>query len=73
MNRAFREFTRSLGLWALMAGPVLADAEAVPFETIPAEIQEVSREHIFDAVIEAVQESTVSAQTSGRILAVYFD
>ncbi len=55
MNRAFRCFTRSLGLWLLMAGPALAGAEAVPFETIPAAVQEVSREHIFDAVIEAVQ------------------
>jgi len=73
MNRAFRGFTRSLAVCALMAGPALADAGTVPFDTTPAAVQEVSREHIFDAVIEAVQESTVSAQTSGRILAVYFD
>ena len=73
MNRAIRGFTRSLGLCVLLAGPAPADAGAVPFKTVPVTVQEVSREHIFDAVIEAVQESTVSAQTTGRILAVYFD
>ncbi len=73
MNRVFKGFNRSLWLCVLIAGPVVASAQPVPFETVPASLQEVSREHIFDAVIEAVQESTVSAQTSGRILAVYFD
>ncbi len=73
MNRVLKVFIPSLWLCALLAASPASGAGAVPFETVPAAIQEVSREHIFDAVIEAVQESTVSAQTSGQILAVYFD
>ncbi len=73
MNRLIQGFPHLLWLCVLMAGPAAVGAEGVPFDTKPAAIQEVSREHVFDAVIEAVQESTVSAQTSGRILAVYFD
>ena len=73
MNCVFQGVIRSFWLGALVAGPMVASAQPVPFETVPAAVREVSREHIFDAVIEAVHESTVSAQTSGRILAVYFD
>ncbi len=62
-----------LFLGTLAVGSMSLHAETTPLETVPATLQEVSREHIFDAVIEAVHESTVSAQTSGRILEAYFD
>ncbi len=50
----------------------LAAAE-VPFETAEVHSQTVAREEVFDAVIEAVHQATVSAQTSGRITEIYFD
>lgn len=50
-----------------------AGAAEPPFETAAAERRTVAREQVFDAVIEAVHQATVSAQTSGRILEVNFD
>lgn len=42
-------------------------------ETAVATQQKVVREQTYDAVVEAVKQGTVSAQTSGRVQAVYFD
>lgn len=50
-----------------------ASAADLPFATAPAERRTMPRERTFDAVIEAVHQATVSAQTSGRILEVNFD
>lgn len=73
MSSAIREAAIVLMLLGLAPAAAVCAAEPVPLETITAAAQQVPREHVFDAVIEAVQESTVSAQTSGRILEVYFD
>lgn len=59
------------GVW-LAVWPAVA-AQPTNLETVEATLREATQENIFDAVIEAVQESTVSAQTSGRVLEVYFD
>jgi RND family efflux transporter MFP subunit len=53
--------------------PLAAPAAELPFGTAVADYREVTREHVFDATIEAVKQSTVSAQTSGQVLEVYFD
>lgn len=53
--------------------PTLVTAAELPFQTEQVRQHEVAREHIFDASIEAVNQSTVSSQTSGRITDVYFD
>ena len=42
-------------------------------ELAPVTLQSVAREQVVDAVIEAVHQSTVSAQTSGRITEVLVD
>jgi RND family efflux transporter MFP subunit len=57
-------------LWARM---VVAAGASVPFPTALAEYQSIPQQWTFDGVIEAVQQSTVSAQTSGRIVAINFD
>ncbi|MEJ2344916.1 MAG: efflux RND transporter periplasmic adaptor subunit [Gammaproteobacteria bacterium] len=57
-------------LWVRMV--VAADA-SVPFPTALAEYQSIPQQWTFDGVIEAVQQATVSAQTSGRIVAINFD
>ncbi len=48
-------------------------AAGLPFATVTAEHQVVSREQLFDGVVEAVKQTTVSAQTSGRVLEILFD
>lgn len=57
----------------LVAAPSLVGAAELPFATATVAYRDVVSEHVFDAVIEAVQEATVTAQTTGRVLEVYFD
>lgn len=52
-----------------LAGTVAAQ----PLATESAKLGEVPRERVFDAVIEAVNQSTVNAQTSGRVTELLFD
>jgi RND family efflux transporter MFP subunit len=62
-------------LLALMLGSAWAvQAQGTPpLETAPVTYQSAAQEEEFDAVIEAVNKSTVSAQTSGRVIEVNFD
>lgn len=46
---------------------------AVPFQSVPVAYEVAPRERIWDGRIEAVNQATVSAQTSGRIAALPFD
>lgn len=58
----------------LLFGPWIASPAAEPpLDVAEAKVETVAREQLFDAVIEAVHQATVSAQTSGRILEVNFD
>ncbi len=59
-------------LWGLLLLPFAAQAE-LPFETATAERQTIAQERILDGRVEAVQRSTISAQTSGRIREIYVD
>lgn len=45
----------------------------LPFATTEVKYQEVVREQVVDAVLEAVEQATVSAQTSGRIVEINYD
>jgi RND family efflux transporter MFP subunit len=54
-------------------GTALAADKALPFDTATVGYETVPEERVFDAVVEAVQQSTVSAQTSGRIVQLNFD
>jgi RND family efflux transporter MFP subunit len=58
-------------LLSMLASGHAYAAEAL--ETAVATPQVVAREQTYDAVVEAVKQGTVSAQTSGRVQAVYFD
>ena len=55
----------------LLASPLANAAETLA--TATASIQEIPKEHRLDGVVEAVNQSTVSAQTQGQIEAIYFD
>ena len=52
-------------LWSALA---LAD-----LATAPVQVKDIPLERAFDGVLEAVKKATVSAQTSGRIQAIFFD
>ncbi|MBI2313125.1 MAG: efflux RND transporter periplasmic adaptor subunit [Betaproteobacteria bacterium] len=56
---------------ALLAAPGSPAAE--PVATVPAEYREVDLTYGADAVVEAVRQSTVSAQISGRVRDILFD
>ncbi len=44
-----------------------------PFETLQAAAESTHSEQIWDGVVEAVNQATVSAQTSGRVIELPFD
>ena len=50
-----------------------AASAAVPFETVTAKLEDAARERVWDGRVEAVNQATVSAQTSGRIAELPFD
>ena len=52
---------------------VSAASAAVPFETVTAKLEDAARERVWDGRVEAVNQATVSAQTSGRIAELPFD
>jgi len=63
---------RIMTLGALLAAAVSASA-TVPFDTTEVVYEVAPRERIWDGRIEAVNQATVSAQTSGRIAELPFD
>lgn len=50
-----------------------ASAEAMPLEISSATVQTVAHEQLFDGVVEAVNQTTVSSQTGGRAIEVLYD
>ena len=56
--------------WLALTGAAQA---ALPFETVAVGYEVAPRERIWDGRIEAVNQATVSAQTSGRIAELPFD
>ena len=50
-----------------------AATTAPPLASIVARPQRIPRERFVDGTVEAVHKATVSAQTSGRVVAIYYD
>ncbi|MFO1372034.1 MAG: efflux RND transporter periplasmic adaptor subunit [Candidatus Competibacteraceae bacterium] len=68
--------TRSLLLlsWCLLAAvPGLLAATELPFPVAEAKLQTLPSEQILDGVVEAINKSTVSAQTAGRVENIMVD
>jgi len=62
--------------WILCAVCFTMNAHAEPPETVAQATVayfDIPREKIFDGVVEAVHHATITAQTSGQIIDVYFD
>lgn len=62
-----------IGAVMLLGASLSAVDAAVPFPTVEATYEVAPRERIWDGRIEAVNQATVSAQTSGRIAELPFD
>lgn len=45
----------------------------VPFATLTVAYETAPRERVFDGTVEAVNQATVSAQTSGRVAEIFYD
>jgi len=57
---------------SVVALPLFA-ATDVPIATVPVVFEVTPRERIWDGTVEAVNQSTVSAQTSGRVAEIGYD
>ena len=63
----------SLFSFVMLCAAQHAAAAELPFEVAEVRYHTLPREQSFDAVIEAVQQSTVAAQVSGRVVEINFD
>jgi len=61
----------SIFIGLMITSSVSAQSQTVP--VVKAQYQEVKRERVLDARVEAVHKATMSAQTSGRVSEIYFD
>ncbi len=63
----------------LLAAPLLADSgttdetTTLPFDTTAAAVEKVDYERVLNGTVDAVNETTVSAETSGTITEIYYD
>ncbi len=66
---------RNLGVLFGLAGMLLGVQvhAAEPLATAPVQMREVEQTYSIDGVVEATRQSTVSAQISGRVKAIFFD
>lgn len=62
-----------IGSLALSGAMIAATQASVPFDTVEVAYEVAPRERVWDGRIEAVNQATVSAQTSGRIAELPFD
>lgn len=58
---------------AIALAPAAAAADAPGLQTAPVQYREVEQTYVAEGVVEAVKQSTVAAQISGRVVAVNFD
>jgi RND family efflux transporter MFP subunit len=73
---ALPERARRLGRLACLAAACLAWASAsaqLPFPTATVVFERAPRERIWDGTVEAINQATVSAQTSGRVAEIVYD
>lgn len=64
----------NLGLFLVLSVCLFAPVQAAePLATAAVQLREVEQTYSIDGVVEAIRQSTVSAQISGRVKAIYFD
>lgn len=70
MFRSTRKTLLSLSLLLSILPSIVSAAELASFTVTQGQI---TRERLFDGVVEAINQTTVSAQTGGRIIEINFD
>ena len=73
MNSVLRKTAGIAAAAMFLAGPLLAQDTEGPLKTVAVASAELPRIYRLDGVAEAVNRSTVSAQTAGRVVEVNFD
>lgn len=71
--RSPRALVHVLGLGLLAALASSSHAAELPFPVAQAVYEQAPRERTWDGTVEAVNEGTVSAQTSGRVTQILYD
>jgi RND family efflux transporter MFP subunit len=64
---------RATAAVALAASLTAALAAEIPLATLTAGYETAPRERVWDGTVEAVNQATVSAQTSGRVAEIFYD
>jgi len=64
---------RGVVVLLLAMAPAFAARAEVPFPTAPVAYETAPRERVWDGTIEATNQATVSAQTSGRVAEILYD
>lgn len=54
-------------------GDAAAEKSTLPFKTVPAVVEKVAYERVLNGTVDAVNETTVSAETSGTVTDIYYD
>ncbi len=65
--------SRFIAMATLLLVAISAQADKLPFTTSTADVDEAPLERLLDGTVEAINQATMSAQTAGRIAAVFFD
>jgi len=78
MNGSLRRHGRAawrpvVSLFALLTPFAAPSALEVPFATLTVGYETAPRERVTDGTVEAVNQATVSAQTSGRVAEIFYD
>jgi RND family efflux transporter MFP subunit len=77
MKTGIPSLLRSASRWtapiALAAGMTTTAYAQMTLATLTVDYETAPRERIFDGTVEAVNQATVSAQTSGRVAAILYD
>jgi RND family efflux transporter MFP subunit len=72
-SRSLSLSCRSTMALVLAASAAAASAAEVPLATMTVEYEQAPRERVWDGTVEAVNQATVSAQTSGRVAEIFYD
>lgn len=70
---ATRWLVRSLLPIVLYTSVSMAADTTPPLRTVPAEVGTTAVERVFDGIVEAVHQATISAETAGRIQGINYD
>jgi len=73
MNTQPVKHARLLAGISLSLLSLTAYSNELPFDTVVVRLEETPHERLFDGTVEAVNQATMSAQTSGRIAELFFD